>query len=200
MMSSNKKLLFDTHAFLAFFNREEGSETIKNMMDTIQAGNAEGFVATITLTELAYIYTRKADEVTARVRVMQIQHSKMNLIQLTPGNCGKGRYHKTTRNFCCGCYHCCFCLISRRISCHGRSTFFSHGSRGDRVPIIISGNYRGTYPNRHPRSLSELMKKPGIPARYGYLPNRLYRLCASSIVITLRMLTIPPGRTSKNAV
>lgn len=84
MMSSNKKLLFDTHAFFAFFNREEGSETIKNMMDTIQAGNAEGFVATITLTELAYIYTRKADEVTARVRVMQIQHSKMNLIQLTP--------------------------------------------------------------------------------------------------------------------
>ena len=36
--------------------------------------------------------------------------------------------------------------------------------------------------------------------RYGYLPNRLYRLCASSIVITSRMLTIPPGRTSKNAV
>ena len=51
-MSSNKKLLFDTHAFLAFFNREEGSKTIKNLMDMIQAGNAEGFVATITLTEL----------------------------------------------------------------------------------------------------------------------------------------------------
>ena len=83
MMSSNKKLLFDTHAFLAFFNREEGSETIKNLMDMIQAGNAEGFVATVTLTELAYIYTRKADAASARVRVMQIQHSKLNLIPLT---------------------------------------------------------------------------------------------------------------------
>jgi predicted nucleic acid-binding protein len=52
-------------------------------MDMIQAGNAEGFVATITLTELAYIYTRKADTASAKVRVMQIQHSKLNLIPLT---------------------------------------------------------------------------------------------------------------------
>jgi predicted nucleic acid-binding protein len=64
-------------------NRGEGSETIKNLMDMIQAGNAEGFVATITLTELAYIYTRKADTASAKVRVMQIQHSKLNLIPLT---------------------------------------------------------------------------------------------------------------------
>lgn len=82
-MSSNKKLLFDTHAFLAFFNREEGSKTIKNLMDMIEAGNAEGFVATITLAELAYIYTRKADAVSARARVMQIQYSKLNHIPLT---------------------------------------------------------------------------------------------------------------------
>lgn len=83
-MSSNKKLLFDTHAFLAFFNREEGSETIKNLLEMIQGGNAEGFVATITLTELAYIYARKTDTATARLRVMQIQNSKLNLIPLTP--------------------------------------------------------------------------------------------------------------------
>jgi predicted nucleic acid-binding protein len=82
-MSSNKKLLFDTHAFLAFFNREEGSKTIKNLMDMIQAGNAEGFVATITLAELTYIYTRKTGAVSARGRVMQIQHSKLHLIPLT---------------------------------------------------------------------------------------------------------------------
>ena len=49
----------------------------------IQAGNAEGFVATITLTGLAYIYTRKADTASAKVRVMQIRHSKMNPIPLT---------------------------------------------------------------------------------------------------------------------
>jgi predicted nucleic acid-binding protein len=82
-MSSTRKLLFDTHAFLAFFNRENGSETIKHFMDQIQDGDAEGFVATITLTELAYIYTRRADPASARVRVLQIQQSKMNLIPLT---------------------------------------------------------------------------------------------------------------------
>ena len=82
-MSSKTRLLFDTHAFLAFFNREDGSETIRKHLDAIQNGNAEGFVATITLTELAYIYTRKADAASARVRVMQIQHSKLTLIPLT---------------------------------------------------------------------------------------------------------------------
>ena len=82
-MSSRTKLLFDTHAFLAFFNREAGSETIKKLLDTIQNGDAEGFVATITLTELAYIYSRKSDAATARLRVIQVQGSKLQLIPLS---------------------------------------------------------------------------------------------------------------------
>ena len=82
-MSSKTRLLFDTHAFLAFFNSDDGSETIRKHLDAIQNGDAEGFVATITLTELAYIYTTKADAPSARVRVMQIQHSKLTLIPLT---------------------------------------------------------------------------------------------------------------------
>jgi predicted nucleic acid-binding protein len=83
MMSSKTRLLFDTHAFLAFFNREEGSDTIKKYFEAIQDGEAEGFVATITLTELVYIYARKTDAATARLRVMQVQGSKLNLIPLT---------------------------------------------------------------------------------------------------------------------
>ena len=82
-MSSRTKLLFDTHAFLAFFNREPGSEVIKDLMDSVQAGDAEGFVATITLTELAYIYSRKSDAATARLRVIQVQGSKLQLIPLS---------------------------------------------------------------------------------------------------------------------
>jgi predicted nucleic acid-binding protein len=82
-MILTRKLLFDTHAFLAFFNREAGSEVIKDLMDTIQNGDAEGFVATITLTELAYIYSRKTDAATARIRVMQVQGSKLQLIPLS---------------------------------------------------------------------------------------------------------------------
>jgi predicted nucleic acid-binding protein len=82
MMISKTRLLFDTHAFLAFFNREDGSETIRDHMDAIQNGDAEGFVATITLTELAYIYSRKLDEASGTLRVMQVLHSKLNVIPL----------------------------------------------------------------------------------------------------------------------
>lgn len=83
-MSSKTKLLFDTHAFLAFFSRENGSETIKKFFDMVESGDAEGFVATITLTEIAYIYARKIDAATARLRVMQVRGSHLNMIPLTP--------------------------------------------------------------------------------------------------------------------
>jgi len=83
-MDSKRKLLFDTHAFLAFFNREKGSDTIKKIFEAIESGDADGFVATITLTELAYIYARKTDADTARLRVTQIQGSKLVLIPLAP--------------------------------------------------------------------------------------------------------------------
>jgi predicted nucleic acid-binding protein len=82
-MISKRKLLFDTHAFLAFFSREEGSETIKKYFDAVQIGEAEGFVATITLTELVYIYARETDTATARLRVMQVQGSKLSPVPLS---------------------------------------------------------------------------------------------------------------------
>lgn len=65
-----------------FFSREAGSETIKKF-DAVQAGEAEGFVATITLTKLACIYSRKTDAATARLLVMQVQRSKMQLVPLS---------------------------------------------------------------------------------------------------------------------
>jgi predicted nucleic acid-binding protein len=83
MLTSKKKLLFDTHAFLAFFNREKGSEIIKELMDSVQGGEAEGFVATITLTELAYIYSRRADATLAKLRITQILHSKLKVVPLS---------------------------------------------------------------------------------------------------------------------
>jgi len=52
-------------------------------MDAIQIGESEGFVATISLTELAYIYSRRVDKASAILRVSQIQHSKLNIIPLT---------------------------------------------------------------------------------------------------------------------
>ncbi|GAB6284041.1 MAG: hypothetical protein STSR0009_02400 [Methanoregula sp.] len=52
-------------------------------MDAIQCRESEGFVATILLTELAYLYSRRGDKASAILRVSQIQHSKLNIIPLT---------------------------------------------------------------------------------------------------------------------
>jgi predicted nucleic acid-binding protein len=84
MILLKRKLLFDTHAFLALFNREDGSETIKKMMEEIQTDSTEGFAATITLTELAYIYSRNDKAAAGRLRVTQILHSKIRIIPLSP--------------------------------------------------------------------------------------------------------------------
>jgi predicted nucleic acid-binding protein len=84
MTGSKKRLLFDTHAFLAFFNREEGSGVIRDLFDTVQRGEAEGFVAAITLTEIVYIYSRRGDAATGTLRAMQVLHSKIQTIPLQP--------------------------------------------------------------------------------------------------------------------
>ena len=40
-MSSNARLLFDTHASLAYFNKERGSETIKHFFPVIDRKSGE---------------------------------------------------------------------------------------------------------------------------------------------------------------
>jgi len=84
MTGSKRKLLFDTHAFLAFFNREKGSESIRDLFDAVQSGEAEGFVAAITLTEIAYVYSRRLDAATGTLRAMQVLHSKVQAVPLYP--------------------------------------------------------------------------------------------------------------------
>lgn len=84
MTSSKRRLLFDTHAFLAFFNREEGSGTIRDLFGAVERGDAEGFVAAITLTEIVYIYARRGDAATGTIRAMQILHSKVLAVPLDP--------------------------------------------------------------------------------------------------------------------
>jgi predicted nucleic acid-binding protein len=71
-MNSNARLLFDTLAFLSYFNKERGSETIEPLMDAIQSRESEGFVAPISLTELAYLYSRRVDKASATLLVSQI--------------------------------------------------------------------------------------------------------------------------------
>lgn len=47
-----QRLLFDTHASLAYINREEGSEIINALMDEIQIDEKEGLITSITRMDL----------------------------------------------------------------------------------------------------------------------------------------------------
>jgi predicted nucleic acid-binding protein len=52
------KYLFDTSSLIAFFNEEEGAYFVKKLLDSVERGISEGFVSTITLTELFYLYDK----------------------------------------------------------------------------------------------------------------------------------------------
>jgi predicted nucleic acid-binding protein len=51
-------LLFDTHALLTYLNDENGSETIDNHLNNVENGTSNGYISSITIAELAYIYNR----------------------------------------------------------------------------------------------------------------------------------------------
>lgn len=51
-------LLFDTHALLTYLNDENGSETIDNHLNNVENGASKGYVSSITIAELTYIYNR----------------------------------------------------------------------------------------------------------------------------------------------
>lgn len=82
-MRSKTWLLFDTHAFLAFFNGEEGSECIRTYFDAIHNEDTEGFVATVTLAELPIFIPGKSTNLSPGTGYCQVLHSKMHLVPLT---------------------------------------------------------------------------------------------------------------------
>ena len=81
-MKRCEKFLFDTGALLAFLNGGEGSETVKELIDRVEAGSAEGYIAAITLAELGAIYKRSAGFAQADRRILQIRNSKLATIAL----------------------------------------------------------------------------------------------------------------------
>ena len=74
--------LFDTKALIAFFNDEEGAEFVERILAEIDENEAEGFICSITLTEIYYIYSRRVGEEYARKRVEQIRSSNLKVIAI----------------------------------------------------------------------------------------------------------------------
>ena len=76
------KYLFDTKAVIAFFNNEDGAEFVEKLLKEVDEGKAEGFISSITLTEIYYLYLRRAGEEVARKRVEQIRLSNLKVVPI----------------------------------------------------------------------------------------------------------------------
>jgi len=76
------KYLFDTKALIAFFNDEDGAEFVEKLLKEVDEGKAKGFISSITLTEIYYLYSRRAGKEVARERVEQIRLSNLKVVAI----------------------------------------------------------------------------------------------------------------------
>ncbi|MDE1871283.1 MAG: PIN domain-containing protein [Candidatus Micrarchaeota archaeon] len=74
------RYLFDTSSLIAFFNEEKGADFVKKLLEGIEHGVSEGFVSTITLTELFYIFYAKTKGSTAKDVIETIVKSKLKIL------------------------------------------------------------------------------------------------------------------------
>lgn len=78
------RYLFDTSSLIAFFNEEKGADFVKKLLEDVERGRSEGYVSTITLTELFYLYDKtkgsKAKEV-----IETIIRSKLKVLPIGIG-------------------------------------------------------------------------------------------------------------------
>jgi ribonuclease VapC len=74
------KYLLDTKALIAFFNDEEGAGDVEKILKGVDENRAKGFVSTITLTEIYYLYSRRLDEDFARKRIEQMKFSNLKMV------------------------------------------------------------------------------------------------------------------------
>ena len=53
-----ERLTFDSEAILAFYFGEKGQEIVRDCLDRVQRGEAEGYINIVNLTEIYYILCR----------------------------------------------------------------------------------------------------------------------------------------------
>lgn len=76
------RYLFDTKALVAFFNDEEGADFVEKLLREVDEDRAEGFISSITLTEIYYLYLRRAGKETAVKRVEQVRLSNLKVVAI----------------------------------------------------------------------------------------------------------------------
>lgn len=77
-----KNYVFDSYAFLAFFQLQKGHETISSMLTEISAGSAEGYMSVINLGEIFYMGYRKLGGVRANQGIKTILTMNIDMVNV----------------------------------------------------------------------------------------------------------------------
>jgi predicted nucleic acid-binding protein len=68
-----ERYTFDSEAILAFYFGEEGGDIVRDLLERVRSGTAEGYINIINLTEIYYILSRLspelAEEKTSNLRI-----------------------------------------------------------------------------------------------------------------------------------
>lgn len=73
-------LLFDTHALLTYLNDEDGSQTIGGYLDDVDTGIRNGYISSITLAELIYIYNRNGKKTEGEACIHALLYSSLQVL------------------------------------------------------------------------------------------------------------------------
>lgn len=71
-------MVFDSEVILAFYLAEEGGEVVRDCLERVQNGDAEGYISIITLTEIYYILFR-VDSKLAEEKVQSLRLYGLNV-------------------------------------------------------------------------------------------------------------------------
>jgi len=77
-----KSVLLDTFPLVKFFKDESGSKDVEIILDKIEKKKIKGFISTITISELFYIFARYKSEDFAKAIIKHIRTSNLKIINL----------------------------------------------------------------------------------------------------------------------
>ena len=75
-------LLFDTHALITLFERQPGWEIVRDYMRVVDDNGCSGFIPTVVLTEIMYLYIQQEGHTIAEQRIGQIMNSRMKTLPM----------------------------------------------------------------------------------------------------------------------
>ncbi|MEM2921751.1 MAG: PIN domain-containing protein [Candidatus Bathyarchaeia archaeon] len=75
-----ERLTFDSEAILAFYLGEEGGEIVRDSLEKVQSGEAEGYINVLNLTEIYYILYR----VDPKLAEMKLRNLRLYELKIVP--------------------------------------------------------------------------------------------------------------------